>query len=180
MSFYAGLIQEFTSGRWPENEFLIQVGFAAGWRSKSVMGSADNADPLLAEIVQGFNLDRGGKRKGQSRGYVQGQPFPVARHLAYVGDQAARPMGWLRVRAVPLEREELPTVHAVAESCELVNIGVRSLQKLFLFCCIVNKCLNDLVMAVSESIHGCQVAGFISALGAASCVDQEIGHAAHR
>jgi CRISPR-associated protein Csm5 len=112
-SFYARVIEEFVSDRWPKDEFLIQVGYAAGWRSKSVLGAAPNTDPLLADIVHEFGLDRGGKRRGGSGGYVQGQPFPKARHLAYVRDKPARPMGWLRVRAVPLEREQAPTIHRV-------------------------------------------------------------------
>ncbi len=107
-AFYARLIQEITSGSWPENEFLLQVGYAAGWRSKSVMGTADDTDPLLAQIILEFELDRGGKRPGKSGGHVQGQPFPKARHLAYVGGEAALPMGWLRVRVIPLGTQEQP------------------------------------------------------------------------
>jgi len=122
-SFYARIIEEFLAESWPKSDFLIQVGFAAGWRSKSVLGGADNTDPLLAEIVHGFNLDRGGKRKGKSGSYVQGQPFPVSRHLAYVRGEPALPMGWLRVRAVPLEREVRPSIAVAPESLSPPEVG---------------------------------------------------------
>jgi len=96
MSFYARLAEEAVSGHWPENEFLIQVGFGTGWRAKTVLGGLGDADPLLATVVRDFRLDRGGGKASQ--GYVKGQPFPKARHLAWVGGRPALPMGWLRVR----------------------------------------------------------------------------------
>ncbi len=107
-AFYARLIQEITSGNWPEDEFLLQVGYAAGWRSKSIMGTVDDTDPLLEQIIKEFDLDRGGKRKGSKGGHVRGQPFPKARHLAYVGGKAALPMGWLRVRVIAPESRVQP------------------------------------------------------------------------
>ena len=105
-AFYARLIREVMSDKQSRNEFLLQVGYAGGWRSKSVLGGIDNADPLLADVVHDFELDRGGKRAGRSKGYVQGQVFPKARHLAYVGNTPAVPMGWLRIRAVSVTEQE--------------------------------------------------------------------------
>lgn len=96
-SFYARLADQ-ASTNWLRNEFLIQVGFATGWRAKTVLGGLEDTDPLLETIVHDFSLDRGGGK--QSRGYVRGQPFPKARHLAWVGGNPALPMGWLRVRMV--------------------------------------------------------------------------------
>lgn len=97
ISFYARLARE-ASGNWPKDEFLVQVGFATGWRAKTVLGGLDDTDPLLEAIVHDFNLDRGGGKR--SRGYVRGQPFPKARHLAWLAGNPALPMGWLRVRMV--------------------------------------------------------------------------------
>ncbi len=97
-TFYGKLFEEANSDTWPKDEFLIQVGFATGWRAKTVLGGLSDDDPLLERIVHDFNLDRGGGR--QSRGYTRGQPFPKARHLAWVGNNPALPMGWLRVRVV--------------------------------------------------------------------------------
>jgi len=93
-SFYARLAEQ-VSGQWPRNKFLIQVGFATGWRAKTVLGGLQDTDPLLEEIVHDFDLDRGGGRS--SRGYTRGQPFPKARHLAWVGGNPALPMGWVLV-----------------------------------------------------------------------------------
>jgi CRISPR-associated protein Csm5 len=93
--FYGKRFEEANSGAWPRNEFLVQVGFAAGWRAKTVLGGLADDDPLLERIVHDFSLDRGG---GRGRGYTQGEPFPKARHLAWVGGNPALPLGWLRVR----------------------------------------------------------------------------------
>lgn len=99
-AFYGKLFEESTSDTWSKDEFLLQVGFATGWRAKTVLGGLSDDDPLLEQIVHDFNLDRGG---GKGRGYTRGQPFPKARHLAWVGDKPALPMGWLRVKMVRLE-----------------------------------------------------------------------------
>ncbi len=99
-TFYGKLLEEASSSAWPKNEFLIQVGFATGWRAKTVVGGLANDDALLETLVHDFQMDRGGGRK--SRGYTRGQFFPKARHLAWVGSTPALPMGWLRIRMVKL------------------------------------------------------------------------------
>lgn len=96
-TFYGKLGEELASPQWPKNQFVMQVGFATGWRSKSVLGNLPDDAPLLEQIVHDFQMDRGG---GKGRGYVRGQAFPKARHLAYVGGQPTLPMGWLKVRMV--------------------------------------------------------------------------------
>ncbi len=100
MTFYGKLLEEATGAAWPKNEFLLQIGFAAGWRAKTVTGGLADDDPLLEMLVHDFQLDRGGGRR--SRGYTRGQAFPKARHLAWVGGNPALPMGWVRVRMVKL------------------------------------------------------------------------------
>lgn len=72
-----------------------QVGFATGWRSKSLLGGRADSDPLLDQVVRDFHLDKGGQGRHAPR--EAGDPFPKARHLAYVNDKPALPMGWLRV-----------------------------------------------------------------------------------
>lgn len=99
-TFYGKLLEEADSAAWPKNEFLAQVGFATGWRAKTVVGGLANEDPLLETLVHEFHMDRGGGK--QSRGYTRGQAFPKARHLAWVGNNPALPLGWLRVRMVKL------------------------------------------------------------------------------
>lgn len=100
-TFYGKLLEEASSAAWPKNEFLVQVGFATGWRAKTVTGGLENDDPLLETLVREFQMDRGGGKK--SRGYTRGQAFPKARHLAWVGGNPALPMGWLRIRMVKSE-----------------------------------------------------------------------------
>ena len=100
VTFYGKLLEKVQGSAWPRNTFVIQVGFATGWRAKTLIGGMDNHDPLLAQIVQEFRLDRGGGR--QSRGYQRGQPFPKSRHLAYSGRLPSLPMGWLKVQMVGL------------------------------------------------------------------------------
>ncbi len=95
-SFYMHLAEQASGDGWPKNEFLVQVGFATGWRAKTVLGGLEDTDPLLEQVVHDFSLDRGGGK--QSRGYTRGQPFPKARHLAWVGSNPALPMGWLRIQ----------------------------------------------------------------------------------
>lgn len=99
-TFYGKLLEEANSAAWPKNEFLVQVGFATGWRAKTVAGGLADDDPLLETLVREFQMDRGGGK--QSRGYKRGQAFPKARHLAWVSGNPALPMGWLRVRMVQL------------------------------------------------------------------------------
>ncbi len=99
-TFYGKLLEEAASDAWPKNEFLLQIGFATGWRAKTVVGGLANDDALLETLVHDFQLDRGGGRK--SRGYTRGQAFPKARHLAWVGSTPALPLGWLRIRMVKL------------------------------------------------------------------------------
>jgi CRISPR-associated protein Csm5 len=93
-TFYGKLGEELASGNWPKNQFVIQAGFATGWRSKSALGNLPDDSELLEKVVHGFQLDRGG---GKGRGYVRGQAFPKARHLAYIGNVPTLPMGWLKV-----------------------------------------------------------------------------------
>jgi len=97
--FYEERLRE-ARGDWPENEFLLQVGFAGGWRSKVVLDQIADDDPLLEQLVRDFHLDRG---SGRGQGYRLGQPFPKNRHLAYGGGQPALPMVWLRVRMIEEE-----------------------------------------------------------------------------
>ncbi len=76
------------------------MGFATGWRSKTVLSNLPNDSPLLEQLVRDFQLDRGGKPRADREApppYQRGQPFPKARHLAYVDGQPALPLGWLQV-----------------------------------------------------------------------------------
>jgi CRISPR-associated protein Csm5 len=97
-TFYGKLLDKIQSQSWHLNTFVIQVGFAAGWRAKTIIGGMDNNNPLLEQLVKEFHLDRGGGK--ESRGYKRGEPFPKVRHLAYVSNNPSLPLGWLKVQIV--------------------------------------------------------------------------------
>jgi hypothetical protein len=96
--FYEGLLKQIQDKAVGKDTFFVQVGFATGWRSKSLLGGLADDSPLLDQIVRDFHLDKGGKGKHEPR--EAGDPFPMARHLAHVNDKPALPMGWVRVKLV--------------------------------------------------------------------------------
>jgi CRISPR/Cas system CSM-associated protein Csm5 (group 7 of RAMP superfamily) len=102
LAFYARLDQMVKHADFEKSNCLLQIGFATGWRSKSVLGGLANSDPLLGEIVDDFQMDRGGKNA--DGGFTPEQGFPKARHLAYHKDSPAEPMGWLKLTATRLRK----------------------------------------------------------------------------
>lgn len=72
------------------------MGFATGWRSKTLIGGLKDDDPLLDQVVNDFHLDAGGKRGG-AEPRQPGDPFPKMRHLAMINDKPVLPMGWVKV-----------------------------------------------------------------------------------
>lgn len=71
-----------------DNSFLVQIGWGAGWGSKTLVRTIDRADAVDG-LVQQYRLDRGRGRGGE---------FPATRHL--VVDRQAQPIapfGWLRI-----------------------------------------------------------------------------------
>ncbi len=77
-----------------KNEWFMQIGWGAGWNSKTLN------DLLLGQagferVISQYNLARG-KRK-------PGRPFPASRKLILRDGQPAVPMGWVKCR---LERVE--------------------------------------------------------------------------
>lgn len=95
--FYASLKAEIDEPDFDKRAFFLQVGFATGWRAKTLIGGLKDGDPLLERVIDDFYLNAGGKRKG-SEPRQAGDPFPKARHLAYVNGEPALPMGWVRVK----------------------------------------------------------------------------------
>jgi len=83
------------AGTWDglaENEFLLQVGWGAGWQSKT-FGPLLQRDPEAFErLVQEYNLSP------QDRKRRAGQRFPKSRKLVRRGDKPAEPLGWIKVR----------------------------------------------------------------------------------
>ncbi|MDH7490102.1 MAG: type III-A CRISPR-associated RAMP protein Csm5 [Anaerolineae bacterium] len=93
--FYAKIGKDLSDGRVPG--FPIQIGFATGWRAKTVLGLTE--DDALAPIIRNPRPDRGGHGRGSWR---KGQPFPKARHVALMGGKHFLPVGWVWVRPTPL------------------------------------------------------------------------------
>lgn len=97
--FYASLKAELKDPEFHKKAFFLQVGFATGWRAKTLIGGLKDGDPLLEEVIKDFHLDIGGKRQG-SEPRQPGDPFPKARHVSLVNDAPALPMGWVKVNFV--------------------------------------------------------------------------------
>ena len=92
--FYYEQLQRIQQKKFADNECLLQVGFAAGWRAKTLLGGLPDNDPLLEKVIGDFYLDKGGKGQGS---HASGDAFPKARHLAFVGRNPALPMGWVKM-----------------------------------------------------------------------------------
>jgi len=91
--FYAALLQEATS-LGPES-FLLQIGWGAGWESKT-LDDRLKADPAgFTEIVHQYKLDQPDKRKSST--YNTGDRFPKTRKLVLNRGIPWYPMGWVRV-----------------------------------------------------------------------------------
>lgn len=89
--FYAKIAKDLTGGK--VSGFPIQIGFATGWRAKTVLGLTQ--DERLEPIIRAYRLDRGGRGRGS---WAPGQPFPKARHVALMGGQRFLPVGWIWVQ----------------------------------------------------------------------------------
>lgn len=91
------LIQFYEARRDPkaDNDCYLQVGWGAGWLSKTIGVAWDAGDPDLAEILRSNRM----LRRGQSPA-----SFPSSRTLIRLGQTGPQaPLGWLRLRF--LERQ---------------------------------------------------------------------------
>jgi len=86
------------AGTWQslaDNELLVQVGWGAGWQSKT-FGRLLQRDPEAFErLVRDYRLSP------QDRRRRAGQPFPKSRKLVRRGEQPAEPLGWIKIRLDP-------------------------------------------------------------------------------
>jgi CRISPR-associated protein Csm5 len=74
------------------NEFLLQLGWGAGWQSKTL-------GPLLQRDPRAFeDLVRKYRLSPQDRQRKAGQPFPKSRKLVRRGEKPVEPLGWVKVR----------------------------------------------------------------------------------
>jgi CRISPR-associated protein Csm5 len=74
------------------NEFLVQIGWGAGWESKTLGSSLVRQDDRAFErLLSQYRMTKEKDRK-------PGDPFPTSRHLVVRDGQPAVPLGWVRVR----------------------------------------------------------------------------------
>lgn len=88
--FYDGLIKDAQA--LGPTSFMLQLGWGAGWNSKTY-GSRLRADaPQFAAIVNEYKLQP--QRKSL---FAEGDLFPATRKLVLKGDIPMFPLGWVRV-----------------------------------------------------------------------------------
>jgi CRISPR-associated protein Csm5 len=68
--------------------FLLQLGWGAGWGSKTVEQTLRASEGAVAAAVRRYRLDRG---KGR------GREFPATRHLVTARQRVVEPLGWVHV-----------------------------------------------------------------------------------
>ena len=101
MRFYDSLINT-----WSElagNEFIVQIGWGAGWESKTLgSGMLRQDDRAFEQLLKQYRMTRGRRQPGD--------PFPRSRTLALRGGEPALPLGWVRVKLVGFVPGEKPAV----------------------------------------------------------------------
>ncbi len=84
-AFYADLERRLAASG--DSGFLLQIGWGAGWRSKTVARVLERSG-ALASVVRRYRLDR-----GRGRGGI----FPATRHLVFEQNRPVSPLGWVWV-----------------------------------------------------------------------------------
>jgi len=90
MRFYDQLIN--TWSELPDNELIVQIGWGAGWESKTLGSGLLRTDDRAFERL----LDQYRMTKGQGR--RPGDLFPKSRHLILRNGRPSEPLGWVRMR----------------------------------------------------------------------------------
>jgi CRISPR-associated protein Csm5 len=99
LRFYDNLIN--TWSQLAENELIVQIGWGAGWESKT-LGSG-----LLRQDDRAFERLLSQYRMTKERDRRPGDPFPQSRHLALRHGQPAEPLGWMRMRLEGLQEMQV-------------------------------------------------------------------------
>ncbi|RMG89527.1 MAG: type III-A CRISPR-associated RAMP protein Csm5 [Chloroflexi bacterium] len=74
------------------NEFILQIGWGAGWDSKTLSGLLKQNERVFARLVKDYRL------QGRSRRpYQPGDLFPASRKLVLRGGKTAEPLGWIKI-----------------------------------------------------------------------------------
>ena len=108
--FYYEMIERLAG--LPQDTFLVQVGWGAGWESKTLgSGMVRQHDAQFERLVSQYRMTKERDRR-------PGDPFPRSRHLALVGGRPALPMGWVEVRVTGLEEVEVKEMKEMKEMKE--------------------------------------------------------------
>jgi CRISPR-associated protein Csm5 len=91
MRFYDGLIN--TWSELAENELIVQIGWGAGWESKTLgSGLLRTDDRAFEQLLDQYRMTKERDRR-------PGDRFPKSRHLVLDRhSRPAEPLGWVRVR----------------------------------------------------------------------------------
>jgi CRISPR-associated protein Csm5 len=108
LRFYDDLINRLLA--LPDDGLLLQVGWGAGWASKTLGRAMLGGDDRRFEQL----LDKYRVTKEKNR--RPGDPFPRSRHLALRHGRPALPMGWLAVRIAGLDAVQVAAPPAPAEA----------------------------------------------------------------
>lgn len=98
MRLFHALTNQILNEQLQPNEFFIQLGWGAGWDSKTLDGELRKDAKLFADIVNQFQLHKG--PQGQPEAFTPGEVFPRTRKVAtlrYCGSSNL-PLGWVKVR----------------------------------------------------------------------------------
>ncbi len=86
--FYGALLKD--AEQQASDTFFMQLGWGAGWNTKTLSRIIQPNRTLLARIVERYRLTRGF--------YHPGTPFPKTRHVVADRGQPLSPLGWVHVR----------------------------------------------------------------------------------
>jgi len=93
-AFYGKLVRQLLEGELADDEFLLQVGWGAGWESKT-LGSdlIRQDDDAFERLLYDYRMTKERRRE-------VGDPFPKSRTLALRGSEPAFPLGWVKVKLI--------------------------------------------------------------------------------
>lgn len=103
LQFYARLVKMLVEEELAADEFLLQLGWGAGWDSKTLDGELRKDPAEFAKIVNQFQLAEGprrGSKRGDGPGFKSGDTFPATRKLATMSQLrlADQPLGWVKLK----------------------------------------------------------------------------------
>jgi CRISPR-associated protein Csm5 len=106
LQFYARLVKMLVEEELAADEFLLQLGWGAGWDSKTLDGELRKDPTDFARIINKFHLAEGpqrGFKRGDGSEFKPGDTYPATRKLATMSQLrlADQPMGWVKVKIEP-------------------------------------------------------------------------------